>query len=121
MRTMSIGPSENDIWSFIPNLWKMQKFCNQFLLETSGPVLMGSYCLPNMADCFEEWKKVQQIMDIHKTRFQGAVSIRKTVLPGMAIPMLKIRRPNGRLILTWKSPYVDKTVFILRRGPVGCH
>ena len=26
------------------------------------------------------------------------VSIRKTVLPGMAIPMLKIRRPNGRLI-----------------------
>ena len=39
------------------------------------------------------------------TRFQwktqgllGAVSIRKTVLPGMAIPMLKIRRPNGRLI-----------------------
>ena len=29
---------------------------------------------------------------------QGAVSIRKTVLPGMVIPMLKIRRPNGRLI-----------------------
>ena len=29
---------------------------------------------------------------------QEAVSIRKTVLPGMAIPMLKIRRPNGRLI-----------------------
>ena len=36
----------------------------------------------------------------HKTfdRALGAVSIRKTVLPGMAIPMLKIRRPNGRLI-----------------------
>ena len=33
-----------------------------------------------------------------KLRYQGAVSIRKTVLPGMAIPMLKIRRPNGRLI-----------------------
>ena len=30
--------------------------------------------------------------------YQEAVSIRKTVLPGMAIPMLKIRRPNGRLI-----------------------
>ena len=30
--------------------------------------------------------------------YQGAVSIRKTVFPGMAIPMLKIRRPNGRLI-----------------------
>ena len=33
-----------------------------------------------------------------KYQEQGAVSIRKTVLPGMAIPMLKIRRPNGRLI-----------------------
>ena len=32
------------------------------------------------------------------TKLLGAVSIRKTVLPGMAIPMLKIRRPNGRLI-----------------------
>ena len=31
---------------------------------------------------------------------QGAVSIRKTVLPGMAIPLLKIRRPNGSLILS---------------------
>ena len=29
---------------------------------------------------------------------QGTVSIRKAVLPGMAIPILKIRRPNGRLI-----------------------
>ena len=48
----------------------------------------------------------------------GAVSIRKTVLPGMAIPMLKIRRPNAVLSLTWKSPYVYKMVFILRRGPV---
>ena len=33
-----------------------------------------------------------------KDKDQGAVSIRKAVLPGMAIPMLKIRRPNGRLI-----------------------
>ena len=59
-----------------------------------------------------KWKKIfryvkhtDQVM--FKTRFpesgltyrrQGAVAIRKTVLPGMAIPMLKIRRPNGRLI-----------------------
>ena len=34
----------------------------------------------------------------HMVRDWGAVSIRKTVSPGMAIPMLKIRRPNGRLI-----------------------
>ena len=35
---------------------------------------------------------------VKKTKKLGAVSIRKTVLPGMAIPMLKIRRPIGRLI-----------------------
>ena len=34
----------------------------------------------------------------YSVKIQEAVSIRKTVLPGMAIPMLKIRRPNGRLI-----------------------
>ena len=34
----------------------------------------------------------------HEFFLQGGVSIRKTVFPGMAIPMLKIRRPNGRLI-----------------------
>ena len=36
----------------------------------------------------------------------GAVSIRKTVLPGMAIPMLKIRRPNGRLIFNMEITIV---------------
>ena len=35
---------------------------------------------------------------VHNQNILGAVSIRKTVLPGVAIPMLKIRRPNGRLI-----------------------
>ena len=43
-----------------------------------------------------------EFIEFHKPSLpcfnQGAVSIRKTVLPGMAIPMLKIRRPNGRLI-----------------------
>ena len=41
------------------------------------------------------------LIGLHKSDFSGdlgAVSIRKTVLPGMAIPMLKMRRPNGRLI-----------------------
>ena len=42
---------------------------------------------------------VKSRMNIYlEQRQQGAVSIRKTVLQGMAIPMLKIRRPNGRLI-----------------------
>ena len=47
------------------------------------------------------WKTVNSVMHTWVTRYGwdlGAVSIRKTVLPGMAIPMLKIRRPNGRLI-----------------------
>ena len=56
-----------------------------------------------------------KMTSLYWIRAQGAVSIRKTVLPGMAIPMFKIRRPSGRLI--FNSPYVDKMVFILRRGP----
>ena len=59
----------------------------------------------------------EYLVSIVDTVVLGAVSIRKTVLPGMAIPMLKIRRPNGRLIFNMEKPYVDKTVFILRRGP----
>ena len=45
---------------------------------------------------FHALSTIQPRRATHKD--QGAVSIRKTVLPGMAIPMLKIRRPNGRLI-----------------------
>ena len=41
---------------------------------------------------------LEDFVSFHDQRHLGAVSIRKTVLPGMAIPMLKIRRPNGRLI-----------------------
>ena len=52
--------------------------------------------------------------------FLGAVSIRKTVLPGMAIPMLKIRRPNGRLIFNMeiairRSLYWDGALVIVYR------
>ena len=48
---------------------------------------------------------------------QGAVSIRKTVLLGMAIPMLKIRRPTGRLIFNMGIPIPGKTVFYIETGP----
>ena len=48
--------------------------------------------------------KVPHEMDLLWVYSQGAVSIRKTVLPGMAIPMLKIRRPNGRLIFNMEIP-----------------
>ena len=43
------------------------------------------------------WRIISCVFS-YRSDNQGAVSIRKTVLPGMAIPMLKIRRPNGRLI-----------------------
>ena len=51
------------------------------------------------AEC-QDTRQSDRIRNIYETngKCQGAVSIRKTVLPGVAIPMLKIRRPNGRLI-----------------------
>ena len=58
------------------------------LMTKLGPIYTGiyhgTYCIFPMN--WYQWSRL------------GAVSIRKTVLPGMAIPMLKIRRPNGRLI-----------------------
>ena len=50
----------------------------------------------------------------------GAVSIRKTVLPGMAIPMLKIRRPLGRLIFNMGIAIPGKTVFLIETAPWWC-
>ena len=45
--------------------------------------------------CYNQFSNINRKLVGNKL---GAVSIRKTVLPGVAIPMLKIRRPNGRLI-----------------------
>ena len=42
---------------------------------------------------------------------------KKTVLPGMAIPMLKIRRPNGRLIFNMEIAIPGKTVFLIETAP----
>ena len=42
----------------------------------------------------------------------GPDSIYRCRLTSIGIPMLKIRRS-----LPWKSPYLGKTVFILRQGP----
>ena len=50
-------------------------------------------------------------------REQGPVSIKKTVLPGMAIPMLKIRRPNGRLIFNMGITIPSKTVVLIETAP----
>ena len=48
---------------------------------------------------------------------QGAVSIRKMVLPGMAIPMLKIRRPNGRLIFNMEIAIRRLDGLYIETGP----
>ena len=50
-------------------------------------------------------------------KHQGAVSIRKTVLPGMAIPMLKIRRPNGRLIFNMEIAIRRSDGLYIETGP----
>ena len=47
----------------------------------------------------------------------GAVSIRKTILPGMAIPMLKIRRPNGRLIFNMEIAICRYDGLYIETGP----
>ena len=54
---------------------------------------------------------------LYTERVLGAVSIRKTILLGMAIPMLKIRRPTGRLIFNMGIPIPGKTVFYIETEP----
>ena len=53
----------------------------------------------------------------HDIENLGAVSIRKTVLPGMAIPMLKIRRPNGRLIFNMEIAIRRLDGLYIETGP----
>ena len=54
---------------------------------------------------------------MNNVSIQGAVSIRKTVLPGMAIPMLKIRRPNGRLIFNMEIAIRRQDGLYIETGP----
>ena len=65
------------------------------LLDTGLEVLWNE-TVCQVSRWYEDFSKTYYVFKIF--RDLGAVSIRKTVLPGMAIPMLKIRRPNGRLI-----------------------
>ena len=53
----------------------------------------------------------------YKWNYLGAVSIRKTVLPSMAIPMLTIRRPNGRLIFNMEIAMRRKDGLYIETGP----
>ena len=58
---------------------------------------------------------------MNNEREQGAVSIRKTVLPGMAIPMLKIRRHNGRLIFNMEIAIRRQDGLYIETGPWARH
>ena len=60
----------------------------------SQHILLGQPYRPSAIEATQK----TMVINMNLMKEQGAVSIRKTVLPGMAIPMLKIRRPNGRLI-----------------------
>ena len=71
-------------------LWCFQEmFFNEIGFSITGAEWSGLLYIYNICWTFQSGRICRK---------QGAVSIRKTVLPGMAIPMLKIRRPNGRLI-----------------------
>ena len=77
-----------------PNFYKILNL-TKILLVGQGPGSMTPYGVIASSHYLNQCRlTLIVVLDIH----QGAVSIRKTVLPGMAIPMLKIRRPNGRLI-----------------------
>ena len=71
----------------IPNIHKQNNDMGGIINQTLRAIFIESFLEMHMVS----FKKIL-------AKYQGAVSIRKTVLPGMAIPMLKIRRPNGRLI-----------------------
>ena len=68
--------------------WDYSRLAAVKVMDVTRQGLSVCQCVPNSS----ESRALIQV------RIQGVVSIRKTVLPGMAIPMLKIRRPNGRLI-----------------------
>ena len=83
------------------SLWLLLDLANYLLgqLEWFYRNETSKFCLTfkqtQMRYC---WSWISFFFFFLNWKIQGAVSIRKTVFPGMAIPMLKIRRPNGRLI-----------------------
>ena len=76
--------------------WKFYSYCMSIIqARTTRNILQKMYTRYIVPSCVVY--SFSDLLDSY-TCNHGAVSIRKTVLPGMAIPMLKIRRPNGRLI-----------------------
>ena len=110
-------------WVFIISRNGIPQFeipCNPFCSGMQQHNLHHSRCrvLPKAARCmYLPWNKGCGPGRLPPHIHQGAVSIRKTVLLGMAIPMLKIRRPTGRLIFNMGIPIPGKTVFYIETGP----
>ena len=89
---------------YAPSLWEMVSQYNAIshwlgaYTQWSLTKLPIEYAHGLLLTAFLRFYMIVVIIHIHRVNYLGAVSIRKTVLPGMAIPMLKIRRPYGRLI-----------------------
>ena len=66
---------------------------------------------------YNEGINVTEDGNTYNVLIQGAVSIWKTVLLGMVIPMLKIRRLTDRLIFNMGIPIPGKTVFYIEMRP----
>ena len=97
---------------YLPNINKALSYNYDLAISAWWIIHLQSGHQPSLLDI----KKNQGYID-GKNRYLGAVSIRKTVLLGMAIPMLKIRRPTGRLIFNMGIPIPGKTVFYIETGP----
>ena len=101
--------------NFRTNIWKVcseQMFTSKYITLCSSVMFCLNHYMyiPSMSNWYgwKVWTNRYSCWDNFTLKLLqsnrsycctlGAVSIRKTVLSGMAIPMLKIRRPNGRLI-----------------------
>ena len=78
---------------------RQQTVGSKLLVQIMAPYLIGDKPYGTKAyGWLDSWERFKWNLNQNAYKDQGAISIRKTVLPGMAIPVLKIRRPNGRLI-----------------------
>ena len=85
--------SRGGVWHRLLTIWLQ---CGTLFWKS---FLNSKYLGNDLTMILKKRQFLQILTGFHKHwQSQGGVSIRKTVLPGMAIPMLKIRRPNGRLI-----------------------
>ena len=97
---------------------KYNKRVNNKITQNPRPYLMEQSVRPlqcvicTYRDAWYTWYSELYVCTQMRTG-QGAVSIIKTVLLGMVIPMLKIRRPTGRLIFNMGIPIPGKTVFYI--------